>query len=86
VYVPSGQFTVTDTEYFYGYIQGWLEASAGFDLRLQQYSGSSWSTVATSSGGAGSEWMQFATSGTFLPPPHRHPHHAIIFVSVWPSC
>jgi hypothetical protein len=79
VYVPSGQFTVTDTEYFYGYIQGWLEASAGFDLRLQQYSGSSWSTVATSSGGAGSEWMQFATSGTLLPPPDLR-------VCVWPFC
>jgi hypothetical protein len=59
--------TVGSGEYRNRYLQGWLEATADFDLKLQYYSGATWSTVATSSGGTGSEWMQFATSGTFSP-------------------
>jgi hypothetical protein len=67
VSVPSGQITVDSTTARYGYLQAWLTASVDFDLRLQYSSGGSWSTVATSSGSSGNEWIQYATSGT--PPP-----------------
>lgn len=66
VNVPSGQITVTSTVANYGYLQAWLEATADFDLRLQFYNTSTlaWVNVATSTGGTGSEWIQFATSAT----------------------
>ncbi|ELR13759.1 peptidase, S8/S53 subfamily protein [Acanthamoeba castellanii str. Neff] len=66
VNVPSGQITVTSTVASYGYLQAWLEATADFDLRLQFYNTSTtaWVNVATSTGGTGSEWIQFATSAS----------------------
>lgn len=84
--MPEGNVVINSQQAAYGFFQGWLTATADFDLQLQFYNNTlaAWVTLVTSSGSSGVEWIQYAASRTFPSPSHAH--HLTLFFFFFNTC